>query len=72
MKWSFIFFLPFVLMAAACERHSASSLPSHGGHEPAHKPSGKPAGAAPAAAPNAATSKDSPAAGPKFFDQQSK
>jgi hypothetical protein len=61
--------LALALFATACERHSASSLPSHGAHS---------AGAEHAAAPHAeaAPKKDAPAketsAGPapKFFEQQ--
>ena len=71
MKWSFVFFVPLAFMSSACERHSASSLPSHGGHASEH--------AAPAAvhAPPAVSqpvdsSKAAPASAPKFFDQQPK
>ena len=66
--------LALAFVATACERHSASSLPSHGAHA---------AGGEHAAAPHAeaAPKKDAPAkeapakeaptgAAPKFFEQQ--
>lgn len=77
MKRTLLLVLPAVVFGTACERHSASSLPSHGGgHAEGHAsaPAEAHAEKAPAKespAPSApATAKDAPAS--KFFDQQPK
>jgi len=75
MKRTLLLVLPVIVFGTACERHSASSLPSHGGgHAEGHAPADAHAEKAPAKetpAPSApATPKDAPAA--KFFDQKSK
>ena len=62
--------LSLVLCATACERHSASLLPSHGSHgsSEAHP---APATAGAAKGEEATPKKEaSPGAAPKFFEQQ--
>jgi hypothetical protein len=71
-RTSLLLLLPALLLSTACERHSASSLPSHGAHvtaaehgveshaaAPEHAPAHAPA------APEKASSEATPA--PKFF-----
>ena len=79
MKRTLLLVLPAIFLGTACERHSASSLPEHGGGhatehsaapaEPAHSAVKAPAPAAAAPAAEEAK-KDAPAA--KFFEQKAK
>lgn len=78
MKRLLLLVLPAIFVGTACERHSASSLPAHGGgHSEGHGAAAADAHASDKAhAPEAPTPakpaapKDAPAA--KFFDQQPK
>ncbi len=77
-----VFAFPLLFLSSACERHSASSLPSHaGGHggDAAHGTQGSDAAhpgtiAAPAPTGNAGSKdgqrKEAPGEGGKFFDQK--
>lgn len=78
MKRTLLFVIPAIFLGTACERHSASSLPEHGGehaaeHAPAagatHANEKAPATNAPAQ-PKEEPKKEAPAA--KFFEQQPK
>jgi hypothetical protein len=72
MKRSLLLLLPTLFIGTACERHSASSLPAHGGEhgaEPKAPAAAHVAEKAPAASPEA-PAKGEPAA--KFFEQQPK
>lgn len=65
------FLLALALFVNACERHSASSLPSHGGHAGGGAHAAAPGGDSPSKQEAAAAPKDAPAApAPKFFEQQ--
>jgi hypothetical protein len=61
--------LALALIATACERHSASSLPSHGAHAAAGE---HPAAPHVEAAPKkeAPAKEAAPGPAPKFFEQQ--
>ena len=78
MKRTLLFVIPAIFLGTACERHSASSLPEHGGGHATEHASG--AGGTHAAEKTPATNppaqakeeakKEAPAA--KFFEQQPK
>jgi hypothetical protein len=79
MKRTLLLLLPAVFLGTACERHSASSLPEHGGGHPAEHPaasaeSSHSAEKAPATNTTSPavdeSKKDAPAA--KFFEQKPK
>ncbi len=79
MKRTILLLLPALFIGTACERHTAASLPAHGGtHEGSHAAApaehAPEAAPHPAAQPSATPEKDSHSAGPapKFFEQQPK
>jgi hypothetical protein len=72
MKKSLLFFPVLAFLSAACERHSADSLPSHGADH-AHAPAEKAAPAPAKPSPEKNEKKEAPpAAGqaPKFFEEK--
>jgi hypothetical protein len=70
-RLSIPFLFALALFVNACERHSASSLPSHGGHAGGGEHAAAPGGDASKNEAPATPPKDVPAApAPKFFEQQ--
>jgi hypothetical protein len=65
------FLFAMALFVNACERHSASSLPSHGAHTPSAEHANAPGGDAQKQAETKTAPKEAPSgAAPKFFEQQ--